>query len=45
MPIDLVKFYTHFVNPFNFYEYLLQKRIDDYQEQNKDVKVRDNPVL
>ena len=25
MPIDLVKFYTYFFDPHNFYEYLLQK--------------------
>ena len=33
MPIDLVKFYTHFFDTFNFYEYLLPKNIDDYEEQ------------
>ena len=41
----MVKFYTHFFDPFNFSEYLLQKNIDDYEEQNKDVNVRDNTVL
>ena len=45
MSIDLVKFYTHFFYPFNFYEYLLQKNIDDYEEQSRDVKVQDNPVI
>ena len=45
MPIDLVTFYTYFFDPFNFYEYLLQKNIDDYEEQNKGVNVRDNQVL
>ena len=45
MPINLVKFYVHFLNPFNFCEYLLQKSIDDYEERNKDVKVRGNRVL
>ena len=45
MPINWVKCYAHFLNPFNFYEYLLQKSIDDYEEKNKDVKVRGNPVL
>ena len=44
MPIDLVKFCTYFSDPFNFYEYLLQKNIDDYEKQNKDIKVRENPV-
>ena len=33
MPIDLVKFYTHFFDPFNFYEYILPKNIDVYEEQ------------
>ena len=38
--------FTHiFFHPINFYEYLLQKSIGDYEEQNKDVKVRENPVL
>ena len=38
--------FTHmFFNLINFYEYLLQKNIGDYEEQNKDVKVRDNSVL
>ena len=41
----MVKLYTHFFDPFNFSEYLLQKNIDNYEEQNKDVNVRDNPVL
>ena len=36
MPIDLVKFHTYFFDSFNFYEYLLQEKIDDYEEQNKD---------
>ena len=45
MPIDLIKFYTHFFNPFNFYEYLLKENIGDYENQHIDVKVRDNPVL
>ena len=45
MPIDWVTFYTYFFDPFNFHEYLLQKTIDDYEEQNKGVNVRDNPVL
>ena len=45
MPTDLVKFYTNSFDPLNFYEYLLQKNIDDYEEQNQDVKVRDNPAL
>ena len=38
MPIDLVKFCTYFSDPFNFYEYLLQKNI------GKGIKVRENPV-
>ena len=33
MSIDLVKYYTHFCKPFDFYEYLLQKNIDHYKEQ------------
>ena len=38
--------FTHMLfNLINFYEYLLQKNIGDYEEQNKDVKVRDNSVL
>ena len=41
----MVKLYTHFFDPFNFSEYLLQKNINDYEEQNKDVNVRDNTVL
>ena len=41
----MVKLYTHFFDPFNFSEYLLQKNIDNYEEQNKDVNVRDNTVL
>ena len=41
MPIDLVKFYIYFFDPHNFYESLLQKNIDDYEEQTKDVKVRE----
>ena len=45
MPTDLVKFYTNSFDPLNFYEYLLQKNIDDYEEQNQDVKVRDNRAL
>ena len=45
MPIDLVEFYTHFFYSFHFYEYLLQKTIDEYKEQNKDAKVRNNPIL
>ena len=45
MPIDLVKFYTQFFNPFNFYKYFLQKNIDDYEEQNEDVKVRNDQGL
>ena len=32
MLINLVKFYANFLNPFNFYEYLLQKNIDDCEE-------------
>ena len=42
--MDLAKFYTYFFDPHNFYEYLLQKNIDNYDERNKDIKVRDNPV-
>ena len=42
MPIDLVKLY--FFDRHNFYQYLLQKNIDGYGEQNKDIKVRENPV-
>ena len=45
MPINLVKFYTHFFDPFKFYEYLSQKNIDDYEEQNDNIKVRENLVL
>ena len=41
MPIDLVKFYTYFFDPHNFYEYLLQTNLDDYEEKNK---VRESPV-
>ena len=41
MPIDLVKFYTYFFYPHNFYEYLLQTNLDDYEEKNK---VRESPV-
>ena len=41
MPIDLVKFYTYFFDHHNSYEYLLQKNIDDYEEQTKRVKVRE----
>ena len=37
--------FTYIFYPFNFYEYLLQKTIDGYEEQNKDVKVRNNPIL
>ena len=44
MLMDLAKFYTYFFDPHNFYEYLLQKNIDNYDERNKDIKVRDNPV-
>ena len=44
MLMDLAKFYTYFFDPHNFYEYLLQKHIDNYDERNKDIKVRDNPV-
>ena len=44
MPIDLVKFYTYFFDPHNFYEYLLQKNYDDYEEQNKDIKVGENLI-
>ena len=44
MPIDLVKLYTQFFDRHNFYEYLLQKCIYDYEEQNKDIKVRENPI-
>ena len=44
MLMDLAKFYTYFFDPHNFYEYLLQKSIDNYDERNKDIKVRDNPV-
>ena len=42
MPIDLIKLY--FFDCQNFYEYLLQKNIDGYDEQNTDIKVRENPV-
>ena len=45
MPIDSVKFYTYFSYPFTFYEYMLQKNIDDYEAQNDNIKVRQNPVL
>ena len=45
MPINLVEYYTHFFYSFHFCEYLLQKYIDEYEEQNKDVKVRNNPIL
>ena len=38
MSIDLVKYYTHFCKPFDFYEYLLQKNIDHYKEQNDNLK-------
>ena len=41
MPIDLVEFCTYFFDPHNSYEYLLQKNIDDYEEQTKSVKVRE----
>ena len=41
MPIDLVKFCTYFFDPHNSYESLLQKNIDDYEEQTKGVKVRE----
>ena len=42
---DLVKFYTHFFNPLNFYEYLLQKNIDFYEEGIKHIEIRENPAL
>ena len=45
MPIDSVKFCTYFSYPFKFYEYLLQKNIDDYEAQNDNIKVRENSVL
>ena len=45
MPINLVEYYTHFFYSFHFCEYLLQKYIDEYEEQNKDVKARNNPIL
>ena len=41
MPIDLVKFYIYFFDPHNFYESLLQKNIDDSEEQTKGAKVRE----
>ena len=41
MPIDLVKFYIYFFDHHNFYESLLQKNIDDYEEQTKGAKVRE----
>ena len=44
MSIDLVKLYTYFFDHHNFYECLLQENIDDYEEQNKYVKVRENNV-
>ena len=44
MPIDLVKFYTYFFDLHNFYEHLLQKNIDDYEEKSEGVKVRENNV-
>ena len=44
MSIDLFKFYTYFFDHHTFYEYVLQKNIDDYEEQNKGVKVRENDV-
>ena len=37
-------YFTYFFDPHNFYEYLLQKNIDDYEEQNKGVKVRESNV-
>ena len=37
-------YFTYFFDPHNFYEHLLQKNIDDYEEQNKGVKVRENNV-
>ena len=45
MPIDLVKFYTHFFDPHKFYEQLLQTNLDDYEEKNKYVHVRENHVV
>ena len=44
MPMHLVEFYTYFFDPHNFYEYLLQKNIVDYEEQNKGVKVREKNI-
>ena len=38
MTIDLIKCYTHFFKSFDFYEYLSQKNIDHYEEQNDNVK-------
>ena len=45
MTIDLIKCYTHFFKSFDFYEYLSQKNIDHYEEQNDNVKVRKSRIL
>ena len=45
MPSDLVKFSTHFFDPFNFDEYLLNKSIDEFEEEYNDSIVREDIIL
>ena len=45
MSTDLVKFYAHFFDPFNFYEYLLNKSIDEFEEEYNDLIVREDTIL